>query len=165
MARINKHFINYFHILEIWSTWNHNSQLSIRISQICLSSGYLWRSIIQENTPETLKEPRNEYKIYLLKFIPYAKTMISHCITLYLIMISAFFQLTILVYTVSKLQVIYSYNILCSYFSENVKDIRLYILHVSRNANLYKFIWFYNIYIFISQKKIKTEYQSIFNLF
>lgn len=76
--------------------------------------------------------------------------------------------------TVSKLQVIYSYNILCSYFSENVKDfmylrtqddIRLYILHVSRNANLYKFIWFYNIYIFISQKKIKTEYQSIFNLF
>lgn len=44
-------------------------------------------------------------------------------------------------------------------------DIRLYILHVSRNANLYKFIWFYNIYIFISQKKIKTEYQSIFNLF
>lgn len=174
MARINKHFINYFHILEIWSTWNHNSQLSIRISQICLSSGYLWRSIIQENTPETLKEPRNEYKIYLLKFIPYAKTMISHCITLYLIMISAFFQLTILVYTVSKLQVIYSYNILCSYFSENVKDfmylrtqddIRLYILHVSMNVNLYKFIWFYNIYIFISQKKIKTEYQSIFNLF
>lgn len=86
----------------------------------------------------------------------------------------SFFQLTILVYTVSKLQVIYSYNILCSYFSENVKDfmylrtqddIRLYILHVSRNANLYKFIWFYNIYIFISQKKIKTEYQSIFNLF
>lgn len=76
--------------------------------------------------------------------------------------------------TVSKLEVIYSYNILCSYFSENVKDfmylrtqddIRLYILHVSRNANLYKFIWFYNIYIFISQKKIKTEYQSIFNLF
>lgn len=76
--------------------------------------------------------------------------------------------------TVSKLEVIYSYNILCSYFSENVKDfmylrtqddIRLYILHVSMNVNLYKFIWFYNIYIFISQKKIKTEYQSIFNLF
>lgn len=91
-------------------------------------------------------------------------------------MISAFF-LVDYIDTVSKLEVIYSYNILCSYFSENVKDfmylrtqddIRLYILHVSRNANLYKFIWFYNIYIFISHKKNLiqniSEYSTYFKL-
>lgn len=72
-------------------------------------------------------------------------------------MISAFF-LVDYIDTVSKLQVIYSYNILCSYFSENVKDfmylrtqddIRLY-LGMQIYINLFGFIIF--IYSFHTKK-------------
>lgn len=75
MARIYKCSI-YFKFIryEVWK--NDNSQLSIRMSQICLSRGYLWRSIIQENTPETLIEPMKLFVIYLLKLIPYAESMV-----------------------------------------------------------------------------------------